>query len=92
MVDISNQHINEDGSITISFKDIEEAKEFVECVNIANEINEEMAKSFINYAYEDQIGKEDNEGGAYYFPCIKKQTKDNSQAILVHRFSSLVLS
>ena len=53
MVDISNQHINEDGSITISFKDIEEAKEFVECVNIANEINEEMAKSFINYAYED---------------------------------------
>ena len=36
MVDVSNQHWNEDGSITIILNSIEEVEEFVECVNIWN--------------------------------------------------------
>lgn len=36
MVDISNQHWNEDGSITVILNSIEEVEEFVECVNIWN--------------------------------------------------------
>lgn len=36
MVDVSNQHYNEDGSITVILNSIEEAKEFVECMNIWN--------------------------------------------------------
>lgn len=53
MVDISNQHSNKDGSVTIILNSIGEAKEFIECINIANEIREEMENSFIDYAYED---------------------------------------
>ena len=34
MVDVSNQHSNEDGSITIILNSIEKIEEFVECVNI----------------------------------------------------------
>lgn len=41
MVDVSNQHWNEDGSITIIFNSIEEVEEFVECVNIWNGVYEE---------------------------------------------------
>ena len=40
MVDVSNQHWNEDGSITIILNSIEEVEEFVECVNIWNKICE----------------------------------------------------
>ena len=36
MVDVSNQHWNEDGSITIMLNSIEEVEEFVECMNIWN--------------------------------------------------------
>ena len=36
MVDVSNQHWNEDGSITIILNSIEEVEEFVECMNIWN--------------------------------------------------------
>ena len=36
MVDVSNQHWNEDGSITIILNSIEEVEEFVECINIRN--------------------------------------------------------
>ena len=36
MVDVSNQHWNEDGSITIILNIIEEVEEFVECMNIWN--------------------------------------------------------
>lgn len=41
MVDVSNQHWNEDGSITIILNSIEEAEEFVECVNIWNKMCED---------------------------------------------------
>ena len=41
MVDVSNQHWNEDGSITIILNSIEEVEEFVECVNIWNKICED---------------------------------------------------
>lgn len=41
MVDVSNQHWNEDGSITIILNSIEELKEFIECINIANGVCEE---------------------------------------------------
>lgn len=36
MVDVSKQHLNGDGSITIIFNSIEEVEEFVECMNIWN--------------------------------------------------------
>ena len=36
MVDVSNQHWNEDGSITVILHSIEEVEEFVECINIYN--------------------------------------------------------
>lgn len=36
MVDVSNQHWNEDGSITIILNSIEEVEEFVERMNIWN--------------------------------------------------------
>ena len=36
MVDVSNQHWNEDGSITVILNSIEEVEEFVECINICN--------------------------------------------------------
>lgn len=36
MVDVSNQHWNEDGSITIILNSIEEVEEFVECMIIWN--------------------------------------------------------
>ena len=41
MVDVSNQHWNEDGSITIILNSIEEVEELVECVNIWNKICED---------------------------------------------------
>ena len=41
MVHVSNQHWNEDGSITIILNSIEEVEEFVECVNIWNKICED---------------------------------------------------
>ena len=41
MVDVSNQHWNEDGSITIILNSIEEVEEFVECVNIWNKMCED---------------------------------------------------
>ena len=41
MVYVSNQHWNEDGSITIILNSIEEVEEFVECVNIWNKICED---------------------------------------------------
>ena len=41
MVDVSNQHWNEDGSITVILNSIEEAEEFVECVNIWNKMCED---------------------------------------------------
>ena len=41
MVDVSNQHLNEDGSITIILNSIEEVEEFVGCVNIWNKICED---------------------------------------------------
>ena len=41
MVDISNQHWNEDGSITIISNRIEEVEECVECVNIWNKTRED---------------------------------------------------
>ena len=41
MVDVSNQHWNEDGSITIILNSIEEVDEFVECVNIWNKMCED---------------------------------------------------
>ena len=46
MVDVSNQHWNEDGSITIILNSIEEVEEFVECVNIWNKILN-LAKSAV---------------------------------------------
>ena len=36
MVDVSNQHWNDDGSCTIILNRIEEVEEFVECMNIWN--------------------------------------------------------
>lgn len=33
MVDVSNQHWNDDGSCTIILNSIEEVEEFVECMN-----------------------------------------------------------
>ena len=41
MVDISNQHWNEDGSITIILNSIEEVEELVECFNIWNKMCED---------------------------------------------------
>ena len=41
MVDVSNQHCNEDGSITIILNSIEAVEDFVECVNIRNKICED---------------------------------------------------
>ena len=41
MVDVSNQHWNEDGSITIILNSIEEVEELVECVNICNKMCED---------------------------------------------------
>ena len=41
MVDVSNQHWNEDGSITIILNSIEEVEEFVECVNIWSKMCED---------------------------------------------------
>lgn len=41
MVDVSNQHWNEDGSITIILNSIEEVEEFVEYVNIWNKMCED---------------------------------------------------
>lgn len=41
MVDVSNQHWNEDGSITIILNSIEEVEEFVECANIWNKMCED---------------------------------------------------
>ena len=41
MVDVSNQHWNEDESITIMLNSIEEVDEFVECVNIWNKMCED---------------------------------------------------
>lgn len=38
MVDVSNQHCNEDGSITVVLNSMEEVEEFVECVNIWNKM------------------------------------------------------
>lgn len=40
MVDVSNQHYNEDGSITVILNDIKEVEEFVDCVNIWNKMCE----------------------------------------------------
>lgn len=36
MVDVSNQHWNDDGSCTIILNSIEEVEEFVKCMNIWN--------------------------------------------------------
>lgn len=41
MVDVSNQHYNEDGSITVILNGIEEIKEFIECINISNGVYDE---------------------------------------------------
>ena len=41
MVDVSNQHWNEDGSITVILNSMEEVEEFVECVNISNKMYED---------------------------------------------------
>ena len=41
MVDVSNQHWNEDGSITIRLNSIEEVEEIVEWVNIWNKMCED---------------------------------------------------
>ena len=41
MVDVSNQHWNKDGSITIILNSIEEVEELVECVNIYNKMCED---------------------------------------------------
>ena len=41
MVDVSNQHWNKDGSITIILNSIEEDDELVECVNICNKMCED---------------------------------------------------
>lgn len=41
MVYVSNQHWNEDRSITIILNSIEEVEEFVECVNIWNKMCED---------------------------------------------------
>ena len=41
MVDVSNQHWNKDGSITIILNSIEEVEELVECVNICNKMCED---------------------------------------------------
>ena len=41
MVDVSNQHWNEDGSITVILNSIEEIEEFVVCVNIWNKMCED---------------------------------------------------
>lgn len=41
MVDVSNQHWNEDGSITVILNSIEEVEEFVECINICNKMWED---------------------------------------------------
>ena len=41
MVDVSNQHWNEDRSITIILNSIEEVEELVDCVNICNKMCED---------------------------------------------------
>ena len=41
MVDVSNQHWNEDRSITIILNSIEEVEELVDCVNIWNKMCED---------------------------------------------------
>ena len=41
MVDLSNQHLNKDGSITIILNSIEEVDELVECANIWNKMCED---------------------------------------------------
>lgn len=41
MVDVSNQHWNGDGSITVILNSIEEVEEFVECINISNGVYDE---------------------------------------------------
>ena len=46
MVDVSNQHWNKDGSITIILNSIEEVEEFVECVNIWNKMCEDEEEDF----------------------------------------------
>ena len=46
MVDVSNQHWNKDGSITIILNSIEEVEEFVECINICNKMCEDEEVDF----------------------------------------------
>ena len=41
MVDLSNQHLNKDGSITIILNSIEEVDELVECAYIWNKMCED---------------------------------------------------